>query len=1316
MQVVNPNYRLVLLFLCLWISLSPIFSQARFEVEVLGANVDSDCFDIFSPKDVHWGVSVEGNPENYFPVRGTCFADPPATVWISSDYDCPDVAPADIEICFEVFEDDGTGCVIDARCLERICARYPLPYFTGDLDTTLSLPNGLSSSGTLDFAVRRTNNFLGGVNDLICGAIDLGMVPRNGFTGDRSLGVFNNFCASNANEPNPTTAGVRWFNNSGVWFKFTTSANPGSLLEIVTLADPSQFGDDLNIQLALYTSRGDCTGPFDFVMEHWNENDFDEYMLLECPLPNQEYYILVDGVVTIPSQLDGFFSVEVRDHGVSTTPNDPCLAEDLGSLQMQTSLQAQMSSNFCADNLTDPVPSAFTPQHGVWFSFVAPDSRNVSIQTTSDQAYPAGLDDIDPAMALFRARGGDCNQLEEVESQNSSPGNGMESMDLFCLTPGERYWLMVDGAGSNLRGVFEVAVTALDPTISREELDLVFCEGDSMLIGSDYVYEAGPYAVNLLTAEGCDSLVFGSVTLIPPVSTFLDTTLCAGETIVIGNQIFGQTGSIMEILSASSGCDSIVSGQLNVREAIDTTLQIEICAGNIAVIGGQFFTAGGNHTVVVPAANGCDSTINATVVVRDSFLTLIDTAICFGEELSYVGDVLNVAGAYRYDLLSAGGCDSTVLLQLSIFDLLSGRPSLTRAADGLAQAGGILSVNPIGGSGNYTIQWSNGDEGLQADSLVGGQTYCVSVSDDIGCTYDTCMLMSFPILIDSEITVDSVKCKGQSSGNIIFTARGGEAPYNYIWRGLATGVTGSGSILLEGGNAQIANVPEDEYEIIISDRWGENSFRAIIAAPPLLSLDIVQQIAPQCFQDCNGSVSILINGGTPPFLTIQGIISGRNWQINNLCATDQGVLQITDVNACPAQISYTLEQAPELTADWMVDKEVRCFGEANGKASISTNANSPTYEWSNGETSNPAINLEGGPFSVTVTDIEGCTTISQGFMPAPEAPLTGIVSQAAEVDCKGDSTAILRVENDGLNFLWSTGHRTQTIENLPAGIYTVTITNDAGCEDVVNYTISEPFALSFELTTVAVNCWDGPSSGSITVSNEFGGTPPYLYGVDDSPLQGESLLLGLEAGIHEVLMEDSRGCQLSQLAEIDAPAEVIVNLGEDREMQLGTISKLTATSFPSSGLIYTWRNSDTLFQCIDCPIVSVTPTATTLWEVNVQDTTTGCVAGDEILLEVIKTRAVFLPNAFSPNGDGVNDYYQIYPSVEVAEMPQLVIYDRWGAEMYRGDFQGLGADDQGWNGMVGGEEAPSGVYVIAVEVQFKDGHTEWISQDLTLLR
>ena len=737
------------------------------------------------------------------------------------------------------------------------------------------------------------------------------------------------------------------------------------------------------------------------------------------------------------------------------------------------------------------------------------------------------------------------------------------------------------------------------------------------------------------------------------------------NSIGIGTGVYSTTGLINEVLLASNGCDSIISGNLQVLEAIDTAFQVEICEGSIAVVAGQILSDPGEHELVIPAQNGCDSTISATVVVLDSFVTRIDTAVCFGETFRYAGDVLDADGIYRYEYLSGGGCDSSVLVELEVYALLLGMPSLVREADGLGQRGGILQVAPNGGSGNYSVQWSNGDQSFTADSLVGGDTYCVTVTDEIGCTYDTCMLMSFPILIDSDIQSDSVKCKGESNGGFTFSAYGGEAPYNYTWRGLLSGVTGSGSILSEGGIAQINNIPEDEYEIVIADKWGEKRFNVRVEAPLLLSLNLMQSIDPQCFQDCSGSLQVAIGGGTPPYQVPQGLVTGTTWIIDGLCAADQEELKILDANGCRTNLLYSLKEPVELVAEWNIEQEVRCFGEANGLASIATNAVSPYFLWSNGDTNNPSSTLEGGPFSVTVTDQDGCTIDVQGFMPAPEAPLVASVIQTTEVDCKGDSTAALRVVNENLSYLWSNGRQTQNIEGLSAGIYTVTITDENGCEDVSNYTVSEPFALSFDWTTEAVNCWDGPNSGWAQVGNTFGGTPPYLFAVDGNPLQAEPKLSGLGAGVHTLMMEDSRGCQLAETIEIGAPPEILVSLGDDREVQLGSVTSLSANTLPSSGLSFTWSHLDTTVLCVDCPNLAVSPIETSIWEVVVQDTTTGCVASDDIRLDVYKTRAVFLPNVFSPNGDGINDFYQVFPSIEVNEVLQVVIYDRWGAEIFK---------------------------------------------------
>ena len=177
-------------------------------------------------------VDVENSGWVTYPTTSNCYLDLP-NLQYENFYDCPSDVPATIEVCFRAFENDnfsfeiGTGCGINESCSETICQDFAVPGIGQNVDYNLGLPDNLSSDGEIDFNVALNGSFIGGQNDLPCGAIDFGEIPFEGTVGDGSLSSFNNFCATNINEPTPQDNGG-FGNDQGVWFTFTTDSNPSA--------------------------------------------------------------------------------------------------------------------------------------------------------------------------------------------------------------------------------------------------------------------------------------------------------------------------------------------------------------------------------------------------------------------------------------------------------------------------------------------------------------------------------------------------------------------------------------------------------------------------------------------------------------------------------------------------------------------------------------------------------------------------------------------------------------------------------------------------------------------------------------------------------------------------------------------------------------------------------------------------------------------------------------------------------------------------------------------------------------------------------
>ena len=146
----------------------------------------------------------------------------------------------------------------------------------------------------------------------------------------------------------------------------------------------------------------------------------------------------------------------------------------------------------------------------------------------------------------------------------------------------------------------------------------------------------------------------------------------------------------------------------------------------------------------------------------------------------------------------------------------------------------------------------------------------------------------------------------------------------------------------------------------------------------------------------------------------------------------------------------------------------------------------------------------------------------------------------------------------------------------------------------------------------------------------------------------------MSGGDYEISIIDVNGCELSQIINLYEPQEITVDAGPDLEIELGERVRIRATVFPLNGQHVEWSPPDSL-DCINCVQPIASPTSTTLYTISVTDSITGCVLRDEVLVSVDKNRNVFIPNVFSPTGDGTNDVFRIFTGNGVRKINKLKI-------------------------------------------------------------
>ncbi len=258
--------------------------------------------------------------------------------------------------------------------------------------------------------------------------------------------------------------------------------------------------------------------------------------------------------------------------------------------------------------------------------------------------------------------------------------------------------------------------------------------------------------------------------------------------------------------------------------------------------------------------------------------------------------------------------------------------------------------------------------------------------------------------------------------------------------------------------------------------------------------------------------------------------------ISNLTAGTYNVT-VTETPTCTAVTSYTVTE-PTLLDATCTKTDVTTSGGADGTASTSvTGGTAPyTYLWSNGATTASITGLTAGTYTVTATDANGCTANCSVTIQEPGCNLSATTTgNETNVSCNGGNNGAVGVTASGnlvpVTYLWSNNETTQSISNLTAGTYTVTVTETPTCTAVTSYTVTEPTLLDATCTKTDVTTSggaDGTASTSVT-----GGTAPYTYLWSNGATTAS--ISGLTAGTYTVTATDANGCTANCSVTIQEP-------------------------------------------------------------------------------------------------------------------------------------------------------------------------------------
>ncbi|MFK7947280.1 MAG: gliding motility-associated C-terminal domain-containing protein, partial [Saprospiraceae bacterium] len=676
--------------------------------------------------------------------------------------------------------------------------------------------------------------------------------------------------------------------------------------------------------------------------------------------------------------------------------------------------------------------------------------------------------------------------------------------------------------------------------------------------------------------------------------------------------------------------------------------------------------------------------------------------------------LMNVgAGTYTVTVTDANGCVDSLIITLSQPPAIVSNPMVTNVTcNGFTD--GSASVAPTGGSGSFGYAWSTNpitDTLAMVSGLVAGQ-YFVTITDSTGCSIVDSVNITEPVALSANTNSTDQSCFNIIDGTVNAAALGGTSPYTYAWDNGGTTDTLTG---LSAGTYLVTVTDSSGCTIVDS---------AIVNAPPIIT-SMVTTTPVSCEGGTNGTATVTGSGGSGVFTYTWS--NGQIGQTSTSLGAGIYTVTITDATGCFIEDTANVVELPPLTpAGGIIANPVSCFGGSDGSIEVlgMTGGTAPySYSWSTtpSQDSSVAINLTAGVYTLVITDANGCTfgpvnvTVNE-----PTAPISGTIT-TINPSCNGEADGSITVDAVGgtpsYTYFWADGQTTQTASGLPIGTYSVTITDAKGCTDSTSGTLIEPNPLDASLVAIETSC-NGIRDGRILTDTVFGGTGPYSYSIDGVNYQPTDIIFfGLAGGNYDVSVQDANGCIYEENILVEEPPLIVVDLGPDVELELGDDIMLEAIVNTVDSLGYTWTSNpgDSSMTCTDCATPIIAPIRTTTYTVTVQDTS-GCTAFDDILVTLDKNRNVFIPNVFTPNGDGRNDEFYVYAGTGVVNIETFMVFDRWGTKLYEASNIQPNDASMGWNGMFRGQDMQAGVYVFYIEIEFADGLKFPYKGDLTLIR
>lgn len=717
-----------------------------------------------------------------------------------------------------------------------------------------------------------------------------------------------------------------------------------------------------------------------------------------------------------------------------------------------------------------------------------------------------------------------------------------------------------------------------------------------------------------------------------------------------------------------------------------------------------------NYDVTVTDANGCPSICNFTITVspcvtalgtmESTLLTLCGTG-CVTAVYNPTGEILGPTDGFQFVLHEGNGNQIVNEIARSVQPTFCFDPATM-------SYGTTYYISAVAGA-------------IDPTGNVDNAGYCgvTAVGTPVQFIEKPVAAISQPLPITCLATQTSLS----GSSNILGST--------FAW------TTGSGVIVGNPNQATINASSAGTYTLIVSSNSCMDTAMVTVSSlvnQPSSNITASSGTTLDCITtslDLSGTISGTSNGQTQ--WVNNGTVVGTNGMLSVTSPGQYQFIVLDTVSFCADTMSISIDQnlnPPSLsiqppallTCD---NQSISLDGSSqNGAVQLSWASINSSDTTILGSGNSVSVSTPGTYYLFGIDPDNQCQNAVSVNVTADLTPPLAEAGQTYTLDCAGE-TAPLNGSGSGapnLSYQWSTadGHivsganTSDPLIDLP-GTYVLTVTNPAnGCtasDDVLILPeVPEAFASVTQPSCLI-------EKGMITIDSVTGLSDPIQYALDAGVPGSQSQFSNLDPGTYTIAVLGENGCSASVTATVDPAVIPSIDLPSTALVDLGHTFQIDAQILPAATNLtnIVWTPIDNL-SCIDCLNPMVSPTSSTTYQLLVT-TEDGCELRSEILITVDKTRRVFVPNVFTPNGDGLNDAFNIFVDAEsINIIKSFRVYSRWGEEVFGLDNFEPGSAGSEWDGTFNGDKLNPGVFVWMAIIEFKDGKEEVFSGDVTLIR